>query len=266
MLNKIWTNKFVRALIIILIIIFLHYITLLSPVEKLTSWILSPFQNLSYNLATKISAKIEDSKTRQELEAENLLFQEKINNLEQQIVELKIFIEEHGIVSEQTKYLEAQDFEFVSAKVIAKAIDSNPNLLLLNKGRRDGIRQGMAVVVEDGVVVGKIIRADDLTSHLLLLIDNSSSLSTVVAGETEIVGLVEGEHNISLILNYLLKSADIEEGDLIVTSGADNLIPAGLLVGEVDQILDEHSSLFKKAVIHSQVDFKNIRIVSVVLN
>jgi len=260
------SNNFFISFIIILVIIFLHLVTILSPIEKLTSFILNPFQNITYKIATSISLKVENTYTKKELKLNNLILQQKIDKLEQQIVNLKIFIEEHGIVSEQNKYLSAKGFEFVSAKVISKAVDSNPSLLLINQGKKSGIQKGMAVTVEDGVVIGKIIKVKDLNSIILLISDNSSKLSASISGHSEIVGLVEGKHNMSLSLNYLLKSSKVKVEDLIITSGFDEKVPAGLLIGEVEEILDDHASLFKSANINSQTNFKNIRIVSVVIN
>ena len=266
MQKNLWSNSFFVSFVVIIAIIFLHFVTILSPIEKLTSFILNPFQNITYKIATNISSNLENSKTKKELELNNLVLQQKIDKLEQQIVNLKIFIEEHGIVSEQNKYLSSKGFEFVSAKVISKAVDSNPNLLLINQGKNSGIQKGMVVTVEGGVVIGKVIKVEDLNSLVLLITDNSSKLSASISGQSEIVGLVEGKHNISLSLNYLLKSTEIEKEDLIITSGFDELVPAGLLIGEIGEIFDDPASLFKSANIDSQTNFKNIRIVSVVIN
>lgn len=258
-------NKFIITFSIIILIIFLHYTKILSPLEKVISWALSPFQSVVYSTSDKLSYKLSKLKVKKDWEAENQVLKQKINQLEEQIVELKMFIEEQELFTEQSKYLSSQGFNFVNARIISSSSDSNPNLLVINKGADDGVKNEMAVVGEDEVVVGKIIKTESQQSFLLLLIDNQAKISACLPGQSEIVGLVEGKHNISLGLNYILKNAPLKKGDLIITSGQDDNIPAGLLIGEVADIIDEPGSLFQSANINTPVNFKNLRIVSVVI-
>lgn len=263
---KLFQNKFTITFLVIFLTIFLHYTKILSPLERVISLVLSPFQGLVYSTSDKLSYKLSKLKVKKDWEAENQVLKQKINQLEEQIVKLKMFIEEQELVDKQNKYLESQGFKFVNARIISSSSEPNPNLLVINKGSGGGVKHGMAVVVEDGVVVGKIIKTEDKSSLLLLLIDSECRLSATLAGKSEIVGLVQGQHNISLGLDYILKNVPLKKEDLIITSGVDEHIPAGLLIGEVGEVVDDGNALFKSASIISPVNFKNLRIVSVVTN
>jgi len=257
-------NKFTLSFLIILLIIFLHYITILSPLEKLITIILSPFQSATYNITTNISDRLEQITIKENLNLENQELKEKINKLEQQIVNLKMFIEENEMIIEQTEYLQSQNYSFVNAKIISRAVETNPNLFIINQGKNSGIKKGMAVITGQGIVIGKIIDIQARQSSLLLLINNSCEMSASLAGHSEIVGLVQGQHNISIGLTNVLKNSQIEKQDIIITSGQDEYIPSGLLIGQVDEIIDNEGELFKKANLTTQVNFKNLRVVSVI--
>lgn len=258
-------NKCILSLLIILLIIFLHYSNLFSPIESLVSLILSPFQGITYSLSTGLTDKFAKIQSKENLNSENLKLKQQIENLEQQIVDLKLFIEENKMLEKQQEYLNAQGFEFINTRVISQSVDNDPNLLIINKGSLQGIENGMAAVTEVGIIIGKIIKTEKFQAWLRLLIHNESSLSASIAGQSEIVGLVQGEHNISISLNNILKAAPLKQGDLIITSGFDDYIPSGLLIGEVDEIIDEQSELFKHAILKSQTNFKNLKIVSIIL-
>ncbi len=260
------SNKFVIATIIIIALIFLHYTAILSPLEKIIALALSPAQKLIYGGGSQTSLELSKLKKPSNLTAENQALREKVSDLEQQIASLKMFIEENKLVTEQSRYLAARGFKFVKAEVVGRTSDLASNLFILNKGSDDGVKNGLAVAVGQGAVVGKIIKTENRTSFLLLLIDNQCQMSATLAGQSEVVGLAQGEHNISLNLNYILKETNLKQGDLVVTSGLDPHVPAGLLLGEIEKITEEENSLFKSANLISPANFKNLRVVSVVIN
>jgi len=266
MKERFFKNIFFIYLIIILVIIFLHYITILSPLERGLSFILSPLQSTIYSSTVEISERLEKIASRKNLQEENENLKEKINKLEQQIVNLKMFIEENKIITQQNEYLESHNFNFINARIITNSINANPNLLLIDKGESNGLRQGMAVVLDQGILIGKIIRAENEKSWLLLITDNDCKLSAAVSGESKIIGLAEGKYNTSIHLNNILKNSQLEIGDFIVTSGFDENIPAGILIGEVEEIIDSPADLFKNANLTSTANFKNLKIVSIILN
>lgn len=259
-------NKFISTFLIILLIIFLHISAILSPVEKIIFWIMQPAQSITFLSSHNIALKISEITLHKNLLSENINLKQQINLLEQKIVALKLFIEENDLLIQQNRYLKSSGYNFINARVISIGIGNNPNLLIINRGKNDDVRVGMAVVVEDGAMIGKIIKVENNISHLLLLTDNSNLISVSMAGHSEISGIVQGKNNISINLNYILKTAEISPDDLIMTSGFDEFIPAGLLIGNVQEIFDEPNQLFKQAKIASPVNFKNLRIVSVVIN
>lgn len=117
------------------------------------------------------------------------------------------------------------------------SVSSNPfrHVLVIDKGTRDGVFEGQAMIDADGVV-GQIIEPGLLSSQALLISDpdhalpvqvNRSGLRTIAVGT--------GEYG-RLDLPFLPNNADIEEGDLLVTSGLGGAFPPGYPVGTVDSV------------------------------
>jgi len=248
------------------LIIIAHYLSISKPLENLLIFISSPLHSLGFDWGHNVEKKINPLFNKVNLATENASLKNKISELEKQLSDLKIFIEEQNLINAQNSYLQAQKINFVNAQIIAKSYENNPFIYLINRGEKDGIKTGMAVVNENGAVIGKIIKTNHSQSFFLLIISTASRLSASLAGQSQTSGIVAGTHNISLELIYLLKNSIIKTQDLIVTSGQDNYIPPGLIIGEVGAIVDEKKDIFKSAEIVSPANFKNIKTVAVILS
>lgn len=266
MSKRFFSNDFIVSGLIIILLIGAHYLSLISPLEKIIYWLFNPLQISASYLGGNVSQLLDEKTSPHDWPQENEVLQQKIENLEDQIVNLKNFIEENQLIAEQKKYLAEKKLSFITARIIGWAEDNNPNLLILNKGESDGLVVGMAVTGSNSAVVGKIVKTESGIAHLLLLIDNECRLDASLAGQTAIVGLAQGNHNTAISLEYILKQSNLQSGDLVNTSGADKLIPAGLTIGEIGQIDEMPNSLFKRAEIISPINFKNIKIVNVIFN
>lgn len=258
-------NKFLQIFLVIVLIIFFHYLSVIRPLEKIIVFALSPFQTCTFTLADKLTQEILKIKIKQDLKIENENLQKRIENLEKQVVDLKIFIEENEFLSQQNKILEKQGWNFVNAKIISRSDIASQHLLIINQGEEKGVKSGMIAVAEGTRVVGKIIKAESQRAFLLLLIDNQCKLSATVAGQSDVAGAVNGEYGLGINLNYILKKADLQVGEMIVTSGLDEHIPGGFLIGEINKIIDNPADLFKQANLSSAVNFNYLKNISVIL-
>jgi len=111
--------------------------------------------------------------------------------------------------------------------------------LVIDKGRQDGVRAGQ-VVVDDTGVAGQVTRAYPFLAEVTLITDKDHAVP-VQSARTGLRTILfgTGEEN-SLEVRYLAESADIQNGDLLVTSGIDGTYPSGLPVATVSRI--EHNS------------------------
>jgi len=185
--------------------------------------------------------------------------------LQTKIIELEQVLNQKEILDEELKFLREKDLKFVPAKVIARGIDSNSNLLVINKGRTDGLKKGLAVVIQQGLVIGRIAQISGQTSQVLLLNDSESQISAASLKGKSLLGIARGNLDVGLALKYVLKEKELEPGNLIITAGEEETVPQGLLIGEVLEIKEDERELFKSAIISQPPNVKNINIVNVVL-
>ncbi|MGA7870808.1 MAG: rod shape-determining protein MreC [Candidatus Binatus sp.] len=144
----------------------------------------------------------------------------------------------------------------VAANVIGSDATGLSRTLILASGTSDGLRPGMAVLANQGVV-GKIIAVSLHASRVLLIDDHNSALDGFDQ-RTRARGIVAGLVDDGLILKYADRSQDIRAGDTVVTSGLDGIFPRGLLVGTVQSVRREGPGLFLGVRITPAVDFREL--------
>ena len=150
----------------------------------------------------------------------------------------------------------------VAANVIGGDATGLSRTLILASGTSDGLRTGMAVLANQGVV-GKIIAISQHASRVLLIDDHNSALDGFDQ-RSRARGIVAGMVDDGLILKYADRSQDIRSGDTIVTSGLDGIFPRGLLVGTIQSVHREGPGLFLAVRITPAVDFRELEQVLIV--
>lgn len=115
--------------------------------------------------------------------------------------------------------------------------------VVIDRGRHAGAFAGQALVSDQGVV-GQVLRADDLTSEAILISDPSHAIPVEV-NRTGLLTIAYGTGDPErLDLPYVPKSADLQEGDLLVTSGLGGSFPAGYPVARVSRVAHERDQPF----------------------
>ena len=151
----------------------------------------------------------------------------------------------------------------LAAQVAAYDPSGWSQTIIINKGRKDGVAKGMAVIDSEGIV-GHVIKDFDWSAQVLLLIDQSSAVDALVQ-RTRFRGIVEGDSTQTCSFEYVVRKADIQVGDTLISSGLDRVYPKGLRVGNVVSISKPASGLFQEVKVQPFVDFTTIEEVLVVL-
>jgi len=194
------------------------------PLRILVDAPVSTWRWLRQNTASRNELLLEMSR----LNAERLLTHARLQRftaLESENARLRAMLDATSKVRDQVQVAEIM------------SVSSNPfrHILVINKGSRDGVFNGQAMIDADGVV-GQVIEAGLLSSHGVLISDpdhalpvevNRSGLRTIAVGT--------GEFD-RLDLPFLPNNADIEDGDLLVTSGLGGAFPPGYPVAIVDTV------------------------------
>src|SRR5579859_2840739 len=124
---------------------------------------------------------------------------------------------------------------FIIGNIMDLDIDAFRERVLVDKGARDGVFVGQAVL-DAGGVFGQVARVEELTSEVILVSDethaipvqvNRNGLRTIAVGTGDMT---------KLKLPYLSTSADVVSGDILVTSGLGGGFPAGYPVGTITEV------------------------------
>jgi rod shape-determining protein MreC len=143
----------------------------------------------------------------------------------------------------------------ITARVVGDSGGPFVRTLLLNAGRRDGIRVGQAVVAPLGLV-GRIAEAGERSARVLLLTDLNSRIP-VVLEQSRYKGILVGDNSASPQLEFLPATASVAPGDRVVTSGDGGMLPAGRPVGIVSSVVD------RRVRVQTFADWNRLEYVSV---
>jgi rod shape-determining protein MreC len=124
--------------------------------------------------------------------------------------------------------------EYVTGRVVSDTGGPFVQMFIINAGKRDGVRDGQAVIDEDGLV-GKVLGAGHTASRVLMLSDLNSRVPVLVEPSNYKAVLV-GDNAKNPRVRFLPQSAQVQIGDRVVTSGDGGELPPGLPVGVVSDI------------------------------
>ncbi|MGE3261913.1 MAG: rod shape-determining protein MreC [Bacteriovoracia bacterium] len=150
----------------------------------------------------------------------------------------------------------------VVARVIAQDVSPEFRMLRLNKGANEGVEAGMAVVALEGVV-GRVIRVGRNFSDVLSLLDAVSAIDAILQ-RNRVRGVIEGQGGQQLSMKYLRRTDDVQEGDLIVSSGIGGLFPKGLTIGKVTSVKKKNFGISQTVEVVPSVDFNRLEEVTVI--
>lgn len=180
-----------------------------------------------------------------------------------EIENLKELESENKKLKELLDYKNSNEYQFVVVDILNRD-PINSNILILSAGKKDGIKEGQAAVVNDGVIVGKIVEVDNDSSKLRLLTDNFSKIAVKVSDDYEVSGVLSGSLGLGMDLTYIPEEQDIKKGDLVITSNMNDLIPAGLIVGTVEEVQFSKEEIFKSASILPMVDYQTLSLLAII--
>jgi rod shape-determining protein MreC len=121
-----------------------------------------------------------------------------------------------------------------NARVVGRSDRAGFHIALLDAGTRRGVAKGMPVVAPEGVV--GFVAAATINASKVVLITDASARVDVILQRTRRRAVLFGRGRDLCSLEYLDADADVAEGDLLVTSGADGVFPKGLAVGSVKSV------------------------------
>lgn len=197
--------------------------TVTSPVRLLGSAVAAPFGALG-NIAQNATAS---SETLSELKKRN-------EELTAQVAELSEAQETAERLEKLVGLKSTYSLESTAARIIGSTGDAWTDSVIIDKGSASGFEVGMPVCSSGGVI-GQIIEVSANTSTVRLITDDQSGVSAMIQG-SRAQGVLQGQADGTLRLEYVVSDAEVATGDIVITSGIGGTFPKGLPLGTVASI------------------------------
>jgi rod shape-determining protein MreC len=200
-----------------------------------------------------------------DLLARNAQLEDEVSSLQTQIIQLQEQLQEASVLYSLLDFARArpQD-EYIASAVIGR--DPSPFLhyLIIDHGSDDGIRHGMPVVTEQGLV-GRIDAVTASAARVQLITDPGSIVNVRLQNENnegQISGSVAGEVTFEMVAQNI----NLTSGEILLTSGLGGNFPSDILVGQVLEVSQTENQLFQSASVQPVVNFSSVRAVLVITN
>ena len=188
--------------------------------------------------------------------SENNVLRQEAERLRLQVLQSEETRQENARLRRLLELHERLPLSALAGEVVGREEDGWVRALTVNRGRGNGVTRQIPVIVPEGLV-GRVLQVRAGASVIQLINDPASTVGGVIQ-RTRTPGLVEGHTEGSVRLKFMARGAQVEVGDLVVTSGVGNLFPKGLPIGRVVAIQDKGSALFHFAVLAPAVDFARV--------
>ncbi len=164
---------------------------------------------------------------------------------------------------EQLRFLQSSGYDAVGARVISRDLQNGRMHFLLDRGTRDQVETGQAVITGAGIFVGKILSASERVSVLEVFTDPDARTASSPASRSYLVGIVEGRGNGAGLLTYIPPSETLKKDDLLVTAGTEEKVPGQLPIGIINRVNGKPTDPFLTAAIEPLVGLDRLSTVSI---
>ncbi len=270
---KFKTKKIFIYIAVILLLIFLHYIKILLPLENMIISLFNPVASRIYSVGSDIRITYNKQTDKRDLLKVIDALEEEVRQLTYGNARLEILEKENEVLRQHLKFLNKSDYKYVLANIISKSTiinsekgeGANEKNIIIDKGQKDGLRPGLGVVNDKGIIIGKIIDVKENISIVSFTVNSNCKLAATILNQDDTAGATEGELGLTIKMNFIPQTKEINQGDTVITSGLEENIPRGLVIGKATAVLNDNNEIWQSAIIEPLADLDNLFIVSVLL-
>ena len=251
-----------------LVILLTRNTDVMRGVSSGATTVLVPIQSALAGVGSGVDRIVQAMLEIERLRTDNARLREENERLTLETVRLR----EQAVAQEQQAKLDAAaralPYETVSAPVIARDPSGVLRSIVIGGGSGAGIEVGHVVLSEQGLV-GRVSEVGPNYAKVVLVTDSSSVVSALVQ-DSRATGLVRGQFGDTLVMDWILQTEPVKEGDVVVTAGLGigtelrSLYPKGLVLGRVVEVAKASDAAYLKAVLIPAVDVRRLERVLVV--
>ena len=235
--------------------------------EDFVGIVITPIQNIVTTIAEKTGNFVAVFSEHNELKKQNEQLLAEVSSLSEQLRDAqKYMLENEELKSALNIKTENPDFSFCPAVVVASEQSGYSYMVTLNKGSVDGIEK-RDIVMSNGAVAGYVSEVGTTWCKVTTILDSSCEIGVMIT-RTQDIGVLEGDFVLAsdgnCKVSYLENNVQLNSGDSVVTSGIGGIFPAGLLIGNVQEIKPETHGISQYAVTSPAVDISTLKNVLVI--
>ena len=219
-------------------------------VNRMVAAVVGPVNGAARGMHDYVVNVQENNRSRASLQTENTELHQKLDQLQGAAFRIENLEAENALLNQMVGYKENHpEQKLLPAKVVALNMGDVRDVCLIDKGKDEGVQQGMLVISGSGLA-GVVEEVYPNTSRMSILSSGKTRMGArVLRAESRAVGVITGRSlvNADLKMEYLPREADIKEGDSIVTSGVGGKYPAGIFIGTVAKVEVDAGGLQKLA-------------------
>lgn len=252
------------------LLIFLHFIGALSPIERGVAFVLNPVAAKLQTWSSGFRLQYEARVRQGDLSGQLADLKKQVSTLTVANASLNKVMEENSNLRQHLKFLESGDKKkYVLADVVSQEVFSGAKEtrgdMILDKGKDDGIVLGAVVLNEQGAVVGKVTEVGEKDSRFMLITNSACKFAVALQNGAKTIGVTSGNLGLTINMDYIPQMENVSVGDLVVTSGLEAGIPRGLVIGQIAKVNKTGNEIWQSVNIQPLADFDNLMIVSVLI-
>lgn len=203
-----------------------------------------------------------------QLREENSQLRQRVEELTVELVEVQEVIAENELLRTELGFVRSQrSLRVMGANVEARVAGYEPGNLnravIISTGRDGDLLPDMPVLTGRGLV-GRVIEVAPRSSQVLLLTDARSAVAALIQ-RSRATGIVKGQLDGSITMEDIGRDADVQVGDIVLTSGLGDVFPKGIVIGQVVEVMQSDTAMFQRAIVEPSVDLSNLEVVLVLL-
>ncbi len=216
-----------------------------EPLRQGLALIAYPLQLIALAPVKAAEAVSDYLTTKSALERENEDLRERQLKASKDLLTLETLAAENGHLRQLMDARDRTPRQATMAEILYAGRDPFSRKVIVDKGSRDGIKAGVAVIDEVGVI-GQVTRVHPMLAEVTLITDKDQAIPVrVLRNGLRAVAFGSGDGE-TLDLRFMAANADVQGGDVLVTSGIDGTYPEGLPVARVTRIERDASYVFAK--------------------
>lgn len=261
-------KTFIFLLVVSLLLIFLSKFGKLGELNSAASFAFSPIAKIFQGYSNGAYGFLDTIKSIEKFKDENSIMKKENADMLFRVSVLKEVERENEILRRQLDFSDklctsGTCLNWKIGRVIGRSPNNYEKFVIIDLGSDQGVAVNQAAVYSGGALIGKITEVFKNSAKVVLITSADSSVNSITQS-TRSNGIVKGKYSTGVKLEMINQNEELADGDLIITSGLEEGIPKGLLIGKISNIKESANKVFKEANVDLFVDFNQIEEIFVV--